>query len=239
MISPVIMKLKCGKVGSFLSYINVQLTITTGVTFQKVSNPSSGVSQNDYYYAINIWRRNQLIRRNMPGAGPNPLPNKRHIGYVGVDYDTSQRYKQGQRRLKSSRPSRWGWAMYVADNPEMWAAVFPCFCCQLIHTWCSAAVFARWLRESEPNNQFFCKVFVRDFEEFKQMSKVCRIVFFSSTILTYFRQLGLGCRKWINSTDRQPPHFRWSDRGRPNQPWSTHRTELCAICDPQALHSLL
>jgi magnesium-dependent phosphatase 1 len=55
----------------------------------------------------------------MPGAGPNPHPNMKQIGWVGTDWATGELYKQGKRRPKSGRPSRWGWGLYVADDPSM------------------------------------------------------------------------------------------------------------------------
>ena len=90
-----------------------------GVTFQKVSNGGYGVTQQNYYDGLHVWRRNQQMRRNMPNAGPDPLQNRRQIGWVGTDRATAERYRLGQRRLKSDRPSRWGWGLYVADDPSM------------------------------------------------------------------------------------------------------------------------
>jgi len=117
MTNPVTAKSSYGKVRSSLGYTGTQLTVSIGVTFQKVSNPSNGLTWDDYQRGLKIWRGNQRIRRHMLGEGLDPLPNRKLIGYVGTDYDTGQRYMLGMRRLKSDRPSRWGWGMYVADNP--------------------------------------------------------------------------------------------------------------------------
>jgi magnesium-dependent phosphatase 1 len=74
----------------------------------------------DYQQGLEVWRRNQrIVVRPTLGAPIDPLPNRKHIGYVGTDFDTGQRYKQGLRRLRSNRPSRWGFGMYVTDNPTM------------------------------------------------------------------------------------------------------------------------
>ena len=119
MTNPLTTRSKCGKVRSFHGYTGTQLKVTTGVTFQKVSDPSYGLSMEDFERGLKIWNRNHHIRRNMPNAGLDPLPNRMHIGYVGTDGDTGYRYSQGWRRLKSHRPSRWGWGIYVADDPEV------------------------------------------------------------------------------------------------------------------------
>ncbi|KAF2501613.1 hypothetical protein BU16DRAFT_556093 [Lophium mytilinum] len=134
---------------------NSEVEMWQGVTFQKVAHSSRGLMLGEYFHGLEVWRQNQYMRCPMPNAGPDPLPNRRHIGYVGTDWFTGQRYAEGMRRLKSSRPSRWGWGMYVADNPEM------------------AAFFARWGRENDPDtNIYICRLFVRDFEIFRQMDKV-------------------------------------------------------------------
>ncbi|KAF2815546.1 uncharacterized protein BDZ99DRAFT_516265 [Mytilinidion resinicola] len=134
---------------------NSEVEMWQGLTFQKVSHSSLGLMLGEYLHGLEVWRRNQYMRCPMPNAGPDPLPNRRLIGYIGTDWYTGQRYSEGMRRLKSSRPSRWGWGMYVADNPEM------------------AAFFVRWGRESDPDiNIYICRLFVRDFEIFRQMDKV-------------------------------------------------------------------
>jgi hypothetical protein len=46
-------------------------------------------------------------------------PKVKHIGYVGADKVNALRYANGERRTPSDRASRWGFAMYVADDPRM------------------------------------------------------------------------------------------------------------------------
>ncbi|KAF8853464.1 hypothetical protein BDZ45DRAFT_598508 [Acephala macrosclerotiorum] len=113
-----------------------------GVTFHKVSDGNRGVTGADYSAGLDTWRRNQYIRCPLPSAGLNPHPNMKQIGWVGTDWATGELYRQGKRRPKSDRPSRWGWGLYVADDPAV------------------AAQFAKWRREHEPDNHYICKVFV-------------------------------------------------------------------------------
>lgn len=125
-----------------------------GVTFQKVSNRNVGITTGDYHAGLDLWRRNQNIRRPMPSSGLNPHPSQKQIGWVGTDKATGELYSKGRRRPKSTRPSRWGWGLYVADDPFV------------------AAAFTQYQREHTPDDQYICQVFVRDFEVFKQMDKV-------------------------------------------------------------------
>ncbi|KAH7395927.1 hypothetical protein BKA64DRAFT_709303 [Cadophora sp. MPI-SDFR-AT-0126] len=131
-----------------------QLTTYIGVTFQKVSNRNVGITTGDYHAGLDLWRRNQNIRRPMPSSGLNPHPSQKQIGWVGTDKATGELYSKGRRRPKSTRPSRWGWGLYVADDPFV------------------AAAFTQYQREHTPDDQYICQVFVRDFEVFKQMDKV-------------------------------------------------------------------
>ncbi|KAK3373045.1 hypothetical protein B0T24DRAFT_495143, partial [Lasiosphaeria ovina] len=104
-----------------------------GVAFQKVSNPHNGVDWDDYQRGLEIWRNLQEIHVPLPNSSlkltprgnflpPSALqllPNCQPIGYVGTDYATAKCYYTGKRRLKSNRPSRWGWGMYVTNNSAM------------------------------------------------------------------------------------------------------------------------
>jgi len=72
----------------------------------------------DFFEGCAVWNRNKDIRCQLPFNNPG-LTQARQIGWVGTDRATAQRYAEGKRRLKSSRPSRWGWGLYVADDPSM------------------------------------------------------------------------------------------------------------------------
>lgn len=134
--------------------VNSDVEMWQGVTFHKVEDGNFGLNMAEYYEGLDVWRRNQDIRCPMPTTGPDPLPNARRVGWDGTDSTTSERYRQGKRRLKSNRPARWGWGLYIADDASI------------------AAAFAKWRRNTEPWNLYVCKVFVRDFEVFKRMAKV-------------------------------------------------------------------
>ncbi|KAI1386602.1 acid phosphatase-domain-containing protein [Hypoxylon trugodes] len=138
----------------FTAYIKYD-EIMDSVTFQKVQKPSVGLSWDDYQQGLYVWRCNDYIRRNTSNIGLDPLPNRRCVGYVGTDSDTAKLYKSGERRRPSGRPSRWGWGMYVTDDPKI------------------AEEFATWRRERDaPENHWFCPVFVRDYEIFQWIRKV-------------------------------------------------------------------
>ncbi|KAI1128303.1 acid phosphatase-domain-containing protein [Nemania abortiva] len=132
---------------------NNEVEMWQGVTFHQVDG-SRCITTSDYLSGLDTWRRNQIIRCPMPTHSPNPHPNAKTIGWVGTDKHTSDLYMNGQRRTKSGRPSRWGFALYVADDPSI------------------AAEFAKWRRDSDTDNQYICEIYVRDFEIFRAMDKV-------------------------------------------------------------------
>ncbi|KAI0896510.1 hypothetical protein F4806DRAFT_508393 [Annulohypoxylon nitens] len=132
---------------------NIEVETWLGVTFHKLDK-NSGITMQSFREGVNTWRRNLYIRFPMPTAALSPNPNIRQVGWVGTDLATGMLYFFGERRSKAARPSRWGWALYVSDDPSI------------------AAEFARWLRAPDDDDACICEVYVRDYEAFLEMNKV-------------------------------------------------------------------
>lgn len=86
-----------------------------GVTYHRVANGTCGITWDDFMAGWLMWLRNQSIVIK-PIVGPNPFPNRKLVGYVGTDWATAEIYRRGGRRPRSTRPSRWGWGIYVSDD---------------------------------------------------------------------------------------------------------------------------
>ncbi|KIK93899.1 hypothetical protein PAXRUDRAFT_144010 [Paxillus rubicundulus Ve08.2h10] len=89
-----------------------------GVTFQ-VSRDQKGLTWDNYQEGIEMWRRNQRIRSPFLGRDLNSYPKKKLIGYAGMDQGTIDLLQAGGRRQDRKEAARWGYAMYVADNPAI------------------------------------------------------------------------------------------------------------------------
>ncbi|KAK3939202.1 acid phosphatase-domain-containing protein [Diplogelasinospora grovesii] len=124
-----------------------------GATFVKVKDSNSGVTWTDYNEGLDKWRRYRQIQFRMPGRIRGASRTKL-IGYASADAATAQRYKRGERRLATGRPARWGYALYVADDPR-------------VSEW-----FATWRRENDPANHWVCAIYTRDWDAFRAMDKV-------------------------------------------------------------------
>ncbi|THV03744.1 hypothetical protein K435DRAFT_791497 [Dendrothele bispora CBS 962.96] len=131
------------------------VSVPEGVTFKLIKH-KTGITWDDFMSGISEWRRNQHI--NVP-FNPNPRlldphPNKMLIGYVGTDINGAKAYAAGQRRpFSKSRPARWGYGLYVADNPQV------------------AMFFAQWKRSKDISQLRVCKVYARDRDIFKNELK--------------------------------------------------------------------
>ena len=66
-----------------------------------------------------MWRRNKAIISPWRGLDLKLYPKKKFIGYSGMDIDTIKLFEQGGRRHDRKEAARWGYAMYVADDPAM------------------------------------------------------------------------------------------------------------------------
>jgi magnesium-dependent phosphatase 1 len=84
----------------------------------KIADKSVGITQKDYKNGLALYRAHNSWRLPIPKTGISSS-KVRHIGYVGADKKNALRYAEGKRRLPSERSARWGYGMYVADNPNM------------------------------------------------------------------------------------------------------------------------
>ena len=66
-----------------------------------------------------MWRRNKAIESPWSGINLNNYPRRRFLGYSGMDIETIQLLEAGGRRHDRKEAARWGFAMYVADDPAM------------------------------------------------------------------------------------------------------------------------
>lgn len=95
------------------------LTFTLGVTFQ-VSRNQLGLTWTNYQEGLDTWRRAQAIRTPYLGQNPDSYPKRRLIGYSGMDEGTIALLTQGKNRVDLKESARWGYAMYITDNPAMY-----------------------------------------------------------------------------------------------------------------------
>ncbi|THU78088.1 hypothetical protein K435DRAFT_769697 [Dendrothele bispora CBS 962.96] len=138
--------------------LNLEVETWEGVTFKLITH-KTGITWDDFMSGISEWRGNQRI--NVPFNSDfrllDPHPNKMLIGYVGTDIDGAKAYAAGERRpfSKTTRPARWGYGLYVADNPQV------------------AMFFAQWKRDKNISQLRVCKVYARDRDTFKnKLAKV-------------------------------------------------------------------
>ena len=89
-----------------------------GATFQ-IINGMQGLTWERYQYGIATWQRNQGIRCPYPGLDLSLYPKRKLLGYSGMDMETIQLLEGGGRRHDRKEAARWGYAMYVADDPAM------------------------------------------------------------------------------------------------------------------------
>jgi magnesium-dependent phosphatase 1 len=84
----------------------------------KIASKAAGITRKDFQNGLDLYRAHNSWRLPIPdkGIGSSMV---RHIGYVGADKKNALRYAEGKRRLPSERSARWGYGMYVADNPKV------------------------------------------------------------------------------------------------------------------------
>ncbi|KAF8650912.1 hypothetical protein AX16_005037, partial [Volvariella volvacea WC 439] len=127
-----------------------------GVTFQ-VSRDEKGLTWDNYQQGIEMWRRNQRIRSPYLGNDLNLYPKRRLIGYAGMDEQTVQLLESGGRRQDRKEAARWGYAMYITDNPAI------------------ARYFAGWIKRNAFGfraKTHVCSLWVRDGDLFDSVAKI-------------------------------------------------------------------
>ncbi|KAK0727045.1 acid phosphatase-domain-containing protein [Lasiosphaeria miniovina] len=132
---------------------NMDVEQWNGVTFFKIAKPGRGITYDDYKNGLKLYRSFMEWRRYIPASGAESS-RVQHIGYVGADMLNAQRYAEGKRRTRTDRAARWGYAMYVADDPRI------------------AAFFSKMGRENTPDDQYIVKLYVRSSQAFDFISKV-------------------------------------------------------------------
>ncbi|KAF8835570.1 hypothetical protein BDN67DRAFT_912794 [Paxillus ammoniavirescens] len=127
-----------------------------GVTFQ-VSRDQKGLTWDNYQQGIKMWRRNQRIRSPFLGRDLSLYPKKKLIGYAGMDQGTINLLQNGGRRQDRKEAARWGYAMYVADNPAI------------------ASYFTEWIKSNafgKDAKTQVCALWVRDGDLFDSLNKI-------------------------------------------------------------------
>ncbi|KAK7000382.1 acid phosphatase-domain-containing protein [Favolaschia claudopus] len=127
-----------------------------GVTF-KVLRDSAGLTWTRYKEGLALWRRNKYFSRCRPHPDRHLCPKPKFIGWVGTDAKTMERYRRGQRRLDYTRPARYGYGLYLSDDPAI------------------AMYFAGWGGNGQTNRQrgdmYVCAIYARDGNLFDQIPK--------------------------------------------------------------------
>jgi magnesium-dependent phosphatase 1 len=94
------------------------LTLGKGVTFQFIRD-KEGLTWETYQAGLDMWRRTKKIYSPYNGRDLSQYPNRKFIGYAGIDEKTIELHEAGKRRLDRIEDARWGFGMYVADDPRM------------------------------------------------------------------------------------------------------------------------
>ncbi|KAF9269928.1 hypothetical protein L218DRAFT_1071437 [Marasmius fiardii PR-910] len=137
--------------------INNDVEMMLGVTFQ-VSRDQKGLTWDNYKKGLEMWRRNKAIRS--PWLRPNiePYDKRKLIGYSGMDSETIKLLQAGERRRDKEEAARWGYAMYIADDPAV------------------AKYFRDWIKKTTPafcqSETLVCAIYARDGDIFDSLPKI-------------------------------------------------------------------
>lgn len=126
-----------------------------GVTFQ-VCRDKEGLTWENYRHGIHMWRRNKAIESPWRGLDVMRYPKRKFLGYSGMDVDTIKLLEAGGRRHDREEAARWGYAMYVADNPAV------------------AKYFAKWIKKTTPDfgKTIVCSIWARDGDIWDRLNKI-------------------------------------------------------------------
>ncbi|EIN11909.1 hypothetical protein PUNSTDRAFT_142120 [Punctularia strigosozonata HHB-11173 SS5] len=136
--------------------INNTVEMILGVTFQ-VSRDQRGLTWDNYQDGLAMWRRNRGIHSPWRGLDVHLYPKRKLIGYSAMDLDTIKLLEAGGRRQDRTEGARWGYAMYVTDNPTI------------------AKFFSEWIKKTTFGPQastMVCAIYARDSDIFHRMNKV-------------------------------------------------------------------
>ncbi|KAG7097706.1 hypothetical protein E1B28_005030 [Marasmius oreades] len=134
--------------------INNTVEMMLGVTFQ-VSRDQKGLTWDNYQEGLDIWRRTKAIHSLWHGTALNSYPKRKLIGFSGMDMGTIQQLEAGGRRTDRKEAARWGFAMYVADDPRV------------------AIWFNQWIKTYFPGvATTVCAIYARDGDIWDRMNKI-------------------------------------------------------------------
>ncbi|KIY73888.1 hypothetical protein CYLTODRAFT_406291 [Cylindrobasidium torrendii FP15055 ss-10] len=135
--------------------INNNVEMMLGVTFQ-VSRDQKGLTWENYQQGLEIWRGNKRIHSPWQGLQLNRYPKLKLLGYSGMDEGTIRQLEAGGRRTDTKEAARYGYAMYVADDPRV------------------AIYFNNWIKNAfaAGTATTVCAVYARDGELWDRMNKV-------------------------------------------------------------------
>ncbi|KAG7097697.1 hypothetical protein E1B28_005022 [Marasmius oreades] len=133
---------------------STKVEMLLGVTFQYCPN---GLSWDVYQEGIATWRRTKALQSPWHGLQLTSYPKRKFIGYSGMDLGTIELLEKGGRRHDRKEAARWGYAMYVADDPRV------------------AKYFSDWIKKTAFGPQaktIVCEIYARDGEKWDKMSKI-------------------------------------------------------------------
>jgi len=134
--------------------INNTVEMMLGVTFQ-VSRDQKGLTWENYQQGLDVWRRTKAIHSPWHGLNPNNYPKRKLLGYSGMDMSTIKQLEAGGRRTDRKEAARWGFAMYVTDDPRV------------------AIWFKDWVKIYFPGTETkVCAIYARDGEIWDRMNKI-------------------------------------------------------------------
>jgi magnesium-dependent phosphatase 1 len=134
--------------------INNTVEMMLGVTFQ-VSRDQKGLTWANYQEGLDIWRRTKAIHSPWHGLNLNSYPKRKLIRYSGMDIRTIQQLEAGGRRTDRKEAARWGFAVYVADDPRV------------------AIWFNNWIKRFFPGTAtVVCAIYARDGDIWDRMNKI-------------------------------------------------------------------
>ncbi|KAF5384502.1 hypothetical protein D9757_006410 [Collybiopsis confluens] len=133
---------------------NNTVEMMLGVTFQ-VSRDQKGLTWDNYQEGLDIWRRTKDIYSPWNGLNVGSYPKRKLIGYSGMDMGTIRELEAGGRRSDRKEAARWGFAVYVADDPRV------------------AIYFNNWIKRYFPGTQtVVCAIYARDGGIWDRMNKI-------------------------------------------------------------------
>ncbi|KAJ7511419.1 acid phosphatase-domain-containing protein [Mycena galericulata] len=137
--------------------INNDVEMMLGVTFQ-VSRDQKGLTWANYQEGLEMWRRNKAIHSPWLGLKLDHYPKKKLIGYSGMDLDTINLLEAGSRRHDREEAARFGFAMYVTDDPVV------------------AQYFGNWIKLTTPGfgkaTTTVCAIYARDGDIWDKLPKI-------------------------------------------------------------------